>query len=175
MKIEIISGGEYGVEQAAIAAAWSRECPIKGYVRKGFITSQGQCEKLRFLGVKELNTERIRDCAQRCIDECNGVLLFRSGELSTIEENIKNLIGESRPYMEYDFLNPISIRPITVWLLSEGITSLYVTGRTDSKGLNIFYKKTLDVMNRLIKDVNEEFSRNELERLRKAPLKKVDI
>jgi hypothetical protein len=95
MKIEIISGGEYGVDQAALAAAWSRECPLKGFVRKGFITAQGPCEKLKFLGVQEIESDRLRDCAQKCIDECNGVILLHSGELGAIEENIKNLVGES--------------------------------------------------------------------------------
>ena len=173
MKIEIISGGEYGTEQAAIAAAWSRECPSKGYVRKGFITSQGPCEKLKFLGIQEIESDRLRDCAQRCIEECNGVLLFRSGELSTIEENIKGLVGESRPYMEVDFLNPCDPRSVTVWLLTEGITKLYVTGKSDPKGLDIFYKKTLAFMNHVIKDINDELARKDLEARKKVPAKKV--
>lgn len=173
MKIEIISGGEYGVEQASLAAAWSRDCPLKGFVRKGFITSQGPCEKLKFLGVKEIESDRLRDCAQRCIDECNGVLLLRSGELGVIEENIKGLIGESKPYFEYDFLNPVDLRTITLWLLTEGITKLYVTGKSDPNGLDIFYKKTLALMNHVIKDVNDELTRNELNEKKKAPVKKV--
>jgi hypothetical protein len=173
MKIEIISGGEYGVEQAALAAAWSRECPSKGFVRKGFITSQGPCEKLKFLGVQEIESDKLRDCAQRCIDECNGVILLHSGELGAIEENIKNLVGESRPCFEYDFLNPVDPRSITVWLLTEGVTKLYVTGKSDPSGLDIFYKKTLTLMNHVIKDINDEFARNELEAKKKAPTKKV--
>lgn len=172
MKIEIISGGEHGVEQAALAAAWSLECPLKGYIRRGFITSQGPCEKLKFLGVQEIESDRLRDCAQRCIDECNGVLLFHSGELSSIEENIKNLVGESRPYMEMNFLNPCNPRSVAVWLLSEGITQLYVTGRSDSTGLDIFYKKALAYMNRVINDINHEFSIKELEEKKKTPVKK---
>ena len=174
MKIEIISGGEFGVEQASLAAAWSRECPSKGFVRKGFITAQGPCEKLKFLGVQEIESDRLRDCAQRCIDECNGVILLHSGELSAIEENIKNLVGESRPCFEYNFLNPVDPRSVTVWLLAEGVTKLYVTGRTDSKGLDIFYKKTLAFMNHIIKDINDELARKELDARKKAPSTKVE-
>lgn len=173
MKIEIVSGGEYGVEQAALAAAWSRECPSKGYVRKGFITSQGVCEKLKFLGVQEIESDRLRDVAQRCIEECNGVLLFRSGDLTSIEENIKGLVGESLPYMEVDFLNLCDPRSVTIWLLSEGITKLYVTGKYDAKGLDIFYKKTLAYMNHVINDINSEFAIKELTEKKKTVPKKV--
>lgn len=167
MKIEILSGGEYGVEQAALAAAWSLECPTKGYIRKGYITSQGPCEKVKWLGITELDTDRLRDCAQRCIDECNGVLILRSGECSKIEDNIKSLIGDSRPIMEFDFLKPADPRAITVWLLTEGITKLYITGRNDTTGLDIFYKKTLPLVTHFIKDINAELERKELEARRK--------
>lgn len=172
MKLEILSGGEFGTEQGCGAAAWTLECPTKLYVRKGFMTAQGPCEKLKFLGAVELESERLRDCAQRCIDECNGVILFRSGDLTSLEENIKKLVGDSRPYMEVDFLNMCDPRSVTVWLLAEGITKLYVTGRADSTGLDIFFKKSLSFMSHVIKDINGEFVRNELETRKKRPSSK---
>lgn len=172
MKLEILSGCEFGVEQGCIAAAWILETPTKGYARKGFITSRGACDKIKHLGVSELETDRLRDCAQKCIDECNGVLLFRSGDLTSIEENVKKLVGESRPYMEIDFLNSPDPRSVTVWLLSEGITKLYVTGRVDPIGLDIFYKKAYNYMSHVIKDINGEFVRSELNERRKHSTQK---
>lgn len=168
MKIEIISGGEYGVEQGALAAAWSLDTPTKGYIRKGYLTSQGPCEKVKWLGVTELDSDRLRDCAQKCIDECNGVLILRSGECSKIEDNIKQLVGDKRPLMEFDFLNPTNLRLVTTWLIAEGITKLYVTGRNDSSSLNIFYNKTLQLMNHVIKDMNSDLERKELDNKRKS-------
>ena len=168
MKLEIINSAEYGVEQAALGAALLFNCPTNGFIRKGYLTMQGPCEKVKYLGVKELETDRIRDCVQSCIDECNGVLLFKSGDYSSLEQNIVSLVGESKPMMEIDFLNPVNVRRVTTWALAEGITKLYVTGRNDSKGLNIFYNKTLEFMKKFIKDLTEEFDRIELDNLRKG-------
>ena len=164
MKIEILCGGEFGSEQGAVAAAWNLDCPLKMFVRKNFITSNGKCEKLKFLGAEEIDSDRIRDCVKRCVDECNGVLLFRSGNLTQTENNVRLLVGDSRPYMEVDFLNPCDVRSVTVWMLSEGITKLYVTGKMDSQNLNIYFKRTFDFMLTLIKDINREFEFAELEK-----------
>jgi hypothetical protein len=169
--IKIISDGETGVGQAALAAAFLCDTEYIGYVRAGYITCNGPCEKLKHLNCQTLETDRLRDCAQKCIDECNGVLIFRSGECSKIEDNVKSLIGESRPVMEFDFLKPIDPRSITVWLLTEGITKLYVTGRNDTMGLDIFYNKALPLMTHIIKDINNELERKELDNKRKAKAK----
>jgi len=152
MNLTIISGGEYGVEQAGLAAAFALETPRIGYVRKGFITSQGPCEKLKFINCIELETDRLRDCAQRCIDECDAILIFKSGELSKIEENIISLNAEARPVYILDFQKPDDPRCVTTWALTQGVQKLYVTGRADQAGLDIFFKKTFAFMTHVIKE-----------------------
>lgn len=168
MKIEIISCGEHGVEQAALASALVCETPHYGYIRKGYITSQGPCDKVKWLGVTELDTDRIRDCAQRCIDECNGILIFKSGDLTKIEENIIGLVAEAKPIYILDFQKPDDPRCVTSWALTEGVSKLYVTGRADSAGLDVFFKKTYTFMGHLIKDLNGEYARKELDNRRKG-------
>ena len=173
MKLEIISGGEFGVEQASLSSAFTTETLAHGYIRKGWMTSRGPCEKVKFLNVTELDTDKLRDIAQKCIDECDGVLIFRSGELSKIEENIKGLVGESKPVYEIDFQKPDDPRCVTTWALTQSIQKLYVTGRTDQEGLDIFFKKTFAFMTHVIKDLNGEFAHKELDNKRKGTAPKV--
>ena len=168
MKLEIISCGDHGVEQGALAAAFATETKAYGYIRKGWITCQGPCEKVKHLGVVEIDTDRIRDCAQRCIDECDAILIFKSGDLSKMEENIIALNAEARPVYILDFQKPDDPRCITTWALTHGIQKLYVTGRTDQAGLDIFFKKTISIMTHVIKDLNGELKRKDLENLRKG-------
>lgn len=168
MNFEIISCGEYGSEQGCLAAAFAKETKAYGYIRKGWLTNLGPCEKVKWLGVQELETDRIRDCAQRCIDECDGILILKSGELSKIEENIISLNAEARPVYVYDYQKPDDPRCITTWMLTNSVTKLYVTGRNDQAGLDIFFKKSYALITHVISDITGELLRKDLENLKKG-------
>ena len=74
--IKIISGGQTGVDVAALYAARLVGFPTGGYIPKGFRTNEGPDTALALYGLKELATTSYRERTRANVQEADGTLVI---------------------------------------------------------------------------------------------------
>ena len=148
---EIISGGQTGVDQAALDAAIELNIPYSGKCPKGRIAEDGVIPK-RFSNLEEVSgefkTEKDNYDARtkKNIEESDGTLIIvpkiplplaiKDGTLLTIEE-VKR---QGKPYLLVDLSTPLNTNSelIISWANKYEIRRLNVAGPRESnaKGIN---------------------------------------
>lgn len=128
--MKIISGGQTGVDQAALDAAIKHGIPHGGWVPKGRKTEAGPLASKYKL--KELDSDRYRDRTEKNIIDGDGTLIFSFGALtggSALTESLA--LKHDRPCLVID-LEHVSgneaIIAIEKWLEKYSIRILNVAG-----------------------------------------------
>lgn len=128
--MKIISGGQTGVDQAALDAAIKLGIPHGGWVPKGRKTEAGPLASKYKL--KELDSDRYRDRTEKNIIDSDGTLIFSFGALtggSALTESLA--LKHDRPCLVID-LEQVSgneaIIAIEKWLEKYSIRILNVAG-----------------------------------------------
>lgn len=128
--MKIISGGQTGVDQAALDAAIKLGIPHGGWVPKGRKTEAGPLASKYKL--KELDSDRYRDRTEKNIIDSDGTLIFSFGALtggSALTESLA--LKHDRPCLVID-LEQVSgneaVIAIEKWLEKYSIRILNVAG-----------------------------------------------
>jgi hypothetical protein len=128
--LKIISGGQTGVDQAALDAAIKLAIPHGGWVPKGRKTEAGPLPAMYQL--KELNSDRYRDRTEKNIVDSDGTLIISFGPLtggSALTESLA--LKHDRPCLVLDIeLVPLDevIEAIEKWLNKHAIETLNIAG-----------------------------------------------
>jgi hypothetical protein len=143
----IISGGQPGVEQAALDVAIKLDIPHGGWVPKGRKAGGGVLpEKYK---LKEISASRNPNTIEKNILDSDGTLIISheklSGDFVLIGETA---IKHSRPWLHVDLNSTndfIAAQTISVWVSKNGIEILNIFGPEASKDPKV-YKATAKLL-----------------------------
>lgn len=136
----IVSGGQTGADQAALAVGQKLGIVIGGYAPAGYLTKDGpQPDLLKSYNLIEheggykqrtyRNVEITEGTLRCCVD------FFSPGEICTLNA-IKRY---NKPYFDVYLPNPASHQDLLIWMLRHHIRKINVAGNIqNTKGFDIF-------------------------------------
>lgn len=140
MIAKIISGGQTGVDRAALDAAIRLGVPHGGWIPKGRLTEDGPLPATYAL--KETATAAYAERTEKNVVDADGTLIISRGELCGGSAYTREMAAKhGRPYLHVDldrqsaFLCAMTIRD---WIAANRITVLNVAGPRASKDPRIY-------------------------------------
>ena len=79
MKFKIVSGGQTGIDQAALAAAVAAEVPYSGWIPKGRRTEAGTLDA-KYTAMQEMPTDDYRKRTRQNVVDSDATLILTRGE-----------------------------------------------------------------------------------------------
>jgi len=147
MIMKIISGGQTGVDQAALDVAIELGIPHGGWIPKGRLTEDGRLPDKYQL--QEMPTDKYPPRTERNVVDSDGTLIISHGKLTGGSKLTQKMaLKHERPFL-YVNLNEIDIsgasRLIYDWLQKEEIKILNVAGSRASRDPKI-YRDTMSLL-----------------------------
>jgi len=144
---KIISGGQTGVDQAALDVAIELGIPHSGWIPKGRLTEDGRLPDKYQL--QEMPTDKYPPRTERNVVDSDGTLIISHGKLTGGSKLTQKMaLKHERPFL-YVNLNEIDIsgasRLIYDWLQKEEIKILNVAGSRASRDPKI-YRDTMSLL-----------------------------
>ena len=145
---KILSGGQTGVDRAALDVALARGIPCGGWCPRGRLAEDGRIPDRYPL--TETPNRRYRERTEWNVRDSDGTLIFATGKLTggtKLTEFFARQMG--KPCYRVDFADPPS--PAWLWeqLLADQIQSLNIAGPRESTEPGI-YQKTVDYLHKLL-------------------------
>ncbi len=144
---KIISGGQTGVDQAALDVAINLGISHGGWVPRGRMTENGMLDDK--YQVREMKTSNYNKRTEQNVIDSNGTLIISHGKLTGGSEYTREIaLFNNRPWLHIDLNNTIAFqaaRKIRSWIAEHGIEILNVAGSRASKDPAI-YKATTDIL-----------------------------
>jgi len=137
---KIVSGGQTGVDQAALDVAIELDIPHGGWIQKGRNTENGILpERYRLM---EMPTAGDCKSAEQIVLDSDGILIISHGKLKNGSALTLNLAKKhQRPWLHID-LNEINAfeaaKTVNSWIFQHNIKILNVTGPQASKDPDIY-------------------------------------
>jgi hypothetical protein len=135
---KIISGGQPGVEIAALDAAVRLDLPHEGWCYKGRMSDDGVLNA-RY-NVKDIDTPSYFDRLKRNIVDSEGTVVLSHGQLVVGTKAAKDLAEKyGKPFLNINLSkHPLNhaIALIRKWLAKHDIDTIYFTGTKTSGGYN---------------------------------------
>lgn len=137
---QVISGGQTGVDQAALEAAWLLGIPTGGKMPKGFRTTAGGRPDMRDkYGMRE---DEVYDYPPRTyanVLASHGTLRIASNFYSAGEGlTLRAVTGSSRPYLDVHIKSPKPPKLVYDWLVKHDIQILNVAGNSEETSPGIY-------------------------------------
>lgn len=134
---KIVSGGQTGVDRAALDAAIELDIPHGGWCPKGRIAEDGTLIAKYLLDETETNDYTIR--TKFNVRDSDGTLIIlrgvaEGGTAMTIEEALES----EKPIFIYNLLENEPIEDIIEWIKSNHIKTLNIAGPRESKQPGIY-------------------------------------
>ncbi len=150
----VVSGGQTGVDQAALDAAINLGIPHGGWCPRGRLSEDGPIPSNYQL--KETKETRYHVRTEKNVIDSDGTLILFSGELSggtafTLRMAKKN----KKPCLWIDIDQPIDAELIHDWFITESIGTLNVAGPRESSQPGIMQKTRqilLDIFRKALSD-----------------------
>lgn len=144
---KIISGGQTGVDRAALDAAIKLMIPHGGWIPQGRLTEDGPLPPDYKL--KETASTSYADRTERNVLEADGTLIISRGSLTGGSEYTREMtVRHNRPWLHIDlkFMPAFqAAKTIENWISKGGIEVLNVAGPRASKDPRI-YQDTLNIL-----------------------------
>jgi hypothetical protein len=146
----IVSGGQTGVDRAALDWAIDHGVPHGGWCPRGRIAEDGTLDS-RYL-LRETESERYRQRTRKNVEDSDGTLILNLGELS--DGSLATLrfaerLGRPCLVVQLDTLaDPDAAGRVRDWLRNHHIGILNIAGPRESKGPGS-YRTTLAFLDRL--------------------------
>ena len=144
---KIISGGQTGVDRAALDAAIKLSIPYGGWIPRGRLTESGPLAPEYQL--KETATSSYAERTEKNVLEADGTLIISRGPLTGGSEYTREMaVKHQRPWLHIDLNDSPAFQAATEinqWIFSQKIETLNVAGPRASKDSNI-YHKALDLL-----------------------------
>ena len=140
MIAKIISGGQSGVDRAALDVAIKLGIPHGGWVPKGRLTEDGPLPEIYAL--RETPTAAYAERTEKNVVDSDGTLIISRGELTGGSEYTREMaLKHSRPWLHVDLDRAAAFRAaltIVEWLADQNIRVLNVAGPRASKDPDIY-------------------------------------
>lgn len=154
LKLMIISGGQTGVDRAALDAAISCGIPHGGFVPKGRLAEDGKLP-VKYK-VKEMDSKDYADRTRANVDWADATLVIFRGRLMggtlLTWEYAKNR-GRLVKLIDLKMMGPATaIEKITMWVKEIGPTRLNIAGPRESTHPGI-YQETLPILKAAFSDL----------------------
>lgn len=137
---KIISGGQSGVDRAALDVAIKLGIPHGGWVPKGRRAEDGPVAETYSL--RETPTSDYAERTEKNVVAADGTLIISRGELTGGSEYTRQMaLKHDRPWLHIDLKRTAAFRSAvtaTEWLSAHGIRVLNVAGPRASKDPNIY-------------------------------------
>lgn len=138
--VKIISGGQSGVDRAALDVAIKLGIPHGGWVPKGRLTEDGPLPEIYAL--RETPTAAYAERTEKNVVDSDGTLIISRGELTGGSEYTREMaLKHGRPWLHIDLKRTAAFRSIigvTEWLSANDIRVLNVAGPRASKDPTIY-------------------------------------
>jgi hypothetical protein len=148
---KIISGGQTGVDQAALDVAIKLGISHGGWIPKGRLTENGMLDDKYQL--KELETAHYNKRTEQNVIDSDGTLILSHGELTGGSDYTRDMVlRHGRPWLHIDINKTESFqaaRQIRSWITEQEIKVLNVAGPRASKDPSI-YRSTTDILERAL-------------------------
>ncbi|MFA8301268.1 MAG: putative molybdenum carrier protein [Hyphomicrobiales bacterium] len=149
-KIKIISGGQSGVDRAALAFALHYNMPCGGYCPKGRLAEDGPINN-RFPLV-ETPLPSYPQRTEMNVKESDATLIIYHEEMDKGTKFTKELAEKlKKPILELSFNKPIHTKEFRKWLKNNSIKTLNIAGPRESRSPGI-YSKVWDSLHELFLD-----------------------
>ena len=144
---KIISGGQTGVDQAALDVAIKLGISHGGWIPKGRLTENGMLDDKYHL--KEMETANYNKRTEQNVIDSDGTLIISHGKLTGGSEYTRDMVlHHGRPWLHMDLNKTESfqaVKQIKSWLAENKIEVLNVAGPRASKDATI-YQATVDIL-----------------------------
>ena len=156
---KIISGGQTGVDRAALDAAISNKIAHGGWCPRGRLAEDGS-----IADKYQLQETDSADYALRTmwnVRDADATLILNKGQLEGgTALTLKSARNRRKPWMVIDLNQEFDLQRITDWITAHQIEILNIAGPRESK-LPGIYKHTFDLLNPLFKKINTEAQRTQ--------------
>jgi hypothetical protein len=145
---KIISGGQTGVDRAALDAAMATGIPVGGWCPRGRLAEDGTIAN-RYL-LQETPSCRYRERTEWNVRDSDGTSVLYWGELQDGTLLTVKLAQDRyrRPLLLVNLLEPIEPAEIVDWIKQNDINTLNVAGPRESSRLGI-YKMARDYLEKV--------------------------
>lgn len=146
---KIVSGGQTGVDRAALDFAIQHAIPHGGWCPKGRLAEDGVLDAKYAL--EELANGSYRQRTKRNVMDSDGTLILNSGyldggTLATLK--FAQQLHKPHHIVQFDDDIGVAIMSVLEWVRENRVTTLNVAGPRESKRPGV-YRLTLDFMKRL--------------------------
>jgi hypothetical protein len=158
----IWSGGQIGIDIAALAAARDSNLETGGWIPKGFITRYGAKPELAKLGLREHSSPKYSPRTYANVKDTDGTIILAIDFNSSGTRCTKKAIDfYSKPFYEVNLNDPDFIFDVIDWINDNEIITLNVAGnggknREESSWLFTNGKKYLSNVFRAFKEEKEK-------------------
>jgi hypothetical protein len=145
---KIVSGGQTGVDRAALDSGLELGIPIGGYCPKGRRSEDGTIPDKYPL--TETSTSNYGVRTEKNVVESEGTLVLNVGQISSgTAYTIKMAIRRKKPYMVVQLDEDVSYEAVLDWLRSNQIRVLNVAGPRESQTTGI-HRQSLEFLRVLL-------------------------
>lgn len=146
--LRIVSGGQTGVDRAALDVALALGLPCGGWVPRGRRAEDGRLADAYPL--RETASARYAERTRLNVRDADATLVLSRGKPSGgTALTIAFAMQLHRPHLCVDLLRGASTGPVDRWLLSHGVRILNVAGPRESSAPGV-YDEAADFLNRLL-------------------------
>lgn len=146
--MKIISGGQTGVDRAALDVAILRSIDYGGAIPKGRRAEDGSID-LKYEKLTELNSEDYNIRTERNVMNSDATIVFTYGEPSGgTAYTINCLVLHKKPYLLIDLKaksNLLSINAIKEWLQKNNFETINIAGPRESEVPGI-YRRVYNIL-----------------------------
>ncbi|MFH1296117.1 MAG: putative molybdenum carrier protein [Bacteroidota bacterium] len=144
---QIISGGQTGVDRAALDFALSQKIPCGGYCTAGRIAEDGRIPD--HYPLRDTETAEYAERTEKNVQTADGTLIIYTGSMSGGTQ-FTYLCAKSagKPLFTCDLDQPIPVRRFQNWIREKRIHTLNIGGPRESQQPGI-YTRTVETLARL--------------------------
>lgn len=136
-KVRIVSGGQTGVDRAALHAAREAGLPIGGWCPKGRLAEDGVIPP--DLPLQETDSADYAIRTEKNVLDSDGTLVISDGPLQGgTELAVKLALRHGKPFIVVDIANPPDLSTLVRWGQEHGIRILNVAGPRESSRPGIY-------------------------------------
>ncbi len=135
MNLKIVSGGQTGVDQAALRAAKARGVPTGGWAPRGWVTEDGPAPWLAKFGLKECPRAGYAARTRRNVAAADATLILKVGVLrggTRLTRDAATGAGKPHLVISLNRAGRAGVK-VTEWLAGNNIHMLNVAGPRESE------------------------------------------
>ena len=151
---KVVSGGQTGVDRAALDAGLKWCLPIGGWCPLGRRAEDGSIPDRYPL--KETASSDYAERTKKNVMDSDGTLILNKGVLNGGTALTLQLAKDlKKPYLYFSLEHPISLKEINQWIINQNIQVLNVAGPRESKFPGI-YRETKKFLENLFQHLKEK-------------------